>query len=180
MMVRAVMLGVPALVSVAAAPAGALLCQKKSGVVVARDVCKKKETPVDLANAGVQARVTGTCSAGTALAAVGGDGSATCQPAGVFAYGQVRKEATLRAASPNVIGVTKVAPGQYCVSFSNPPASSDELEGAVASLAGNASEPVAFVRVQNGQDNFICDGLAIGITDANGVYVDGRFSFVVP
>ena len=167
-----------ALVGATAGTADARLCVKKSGALFLRNACRNKETTVSLAE--LQARVAGTCAAGTAMTAIAADGTVTCTPAGVFAYGQVRPDGALRSSSANVAQVTRVETGKYCVTFSNAPASDKELEGAVASLAGDESSGAAFVRVVNGQGNFVCTGLAIGATDAAGVYVDARFSFVVP
>jgi hypothetical protein len=42
----------PALTTWTGSAHGAVLCQKRSGVVVVRDACKKKEAPLDLAQFG--------------------------------------------------------------------------------------------------------------------------------
>lgn len=169
-----------ALVAIAETAMAGVLCQKKSGAVAVRDVCKKKETVLDPAQAGLQARVTGTCS-GAAMSSIGGDGSATCQAAGVFAFGQIRSDGSIRAASPNVVDVAHPSAGRYCVTFSNAPANPDQLEGAVASLGGDENSGIGFVRVSNGQVNgWLCDGLAIVVSDGTGTRIDGRFTFVVP
>lgn len=179
--VRGVLLAaIPLLVVTTGTAAAAVLCQKKSGAVFLRAACRKKEAVVDGATVGLQPRVTGTCGPGSALTTIGADGAVTCQQAGVFAWGHVRGDGTIRSASSNVASVTHAAAGEYCITFSNAPANADQLEGAVASLAGNASSGVAYVRVENGQTSFLCDGLAVGVTDGGGVKVNARFSFIVP
>lgn len=101
----------------------------------------------------------------------------------IFAYGQIRADASIRSSSPNVVSVDHLATGFYCVNFSNTPGSFEELEGAVVGLAGS-DKSALFARVTNGQGaNHNCPSqqqLEIQIVNASGVPTDGRFSFHVP
>jgi hypothetical protein len=56
----------------------AILCQKKSGAIFVRDVCKKKETQVLPSALGLQPAIQGSCAPGQAAQAVGADGALTC------------------------------------------------------------------------------------------------------
>lgn len=51
-------------------------------------------------------------------------------------YGQVRSDASLRAASSNVSGATRAGPGSYCVAFATFPGQ-DAIESTVVGLATN-------------------------------------------
>jgi hypothetical protein len=109
---------------------------------------------------------------------------------GVFAYGQIREDASIRSSSANVISaagtpgfVEHPGTGEYCVDFSNSPPGPNEIEGSVVGHAGSSSNPV-FPYVTNGQAaGFNCtqpNALQILIMDSAGTKVDARFSFIVP
>jgi hypothetical protein len=172
----------------AADAADAAFCRKKSGALFVRTACWKKEVAVDLqarvTGTCAPAR-SSRRSAPTALSRVSRRPTRrpACRPASrarappgrrcrrsartarrpvrrrASSWGQIRDTGTIRSASPNVSGATRLSAGKYCISFSNAPASPDQIESAVASLAGNPTSGIAFVRVQSGQDNFVCDGL---------------------
>jgi hypothetical protein len=100
----------------------------------------------------------------------------------VFAFGQIREDASIRNSSPNVTSVEHPGTGEYCINFSSPPAQV-EVEGSVVGLAGGGSAAL-FARVTNGQaSGFSCtdsSALSVSIYDGAGTRTNGRFSFLVP
>ncbi|MGE0814649.1 MAG: hypothetical protein AB7O28_14895 [Vicinamibacterales bacterium] len=99
----------------------------------------------------------------------------------VFAFGQIREDASIRSGSSRVASVTKVSTGRYCIDFTEPPGF-PRIEGAVVGLAGSGTQTL-FARVQNGQGSQCTSNSAqlwIGIVNSSGTYTDGRFSFVIP
>ena len=100
---------------------------------------------------------------------------------GVFAFGQVREDGTVKDASDELVSVTHTAgTGLYCLAFRDPPAFI-ALEGSTVSDAGSPTTPIVVPRVTNGQ-GADCSSLqlAVRITDTSGTATDGRFSFQVP
>jgi hypothetical protein len=102
----------------------------------------------------------------------------------VFAFGQIREDATIRNASSRVAGVVRPASspaGVYCIQFSSSVAQ-NRLESAVVGLAGSGNAAL-FARNSNGQGG-TCPGgqseLEIRIVNASGTLTNGRFSFIVP
>lgn len=99
----------------------------------------------------------------------------------VFAFAQIREDASIRSGSSRVAAVTKVSTGRYCIDFTEPPGF-PRIEGAVVGLAGSGTQTL-FARVQNGQGSQCTSNSAqlwIGIVNGSGTYTDGRFSFVIP
>ena len=99
----------------------------------------------------------------------------------VFAFGQIREDASIRSGSSTLASVQHPGPGLYCLTFSPAP-SVVQLEGAVVGLAGG-SNSLLFARVTNGQVGGAGCGpgqLDVKIVGPTGSPTDGRFSFVVP
>jgi hypothetical protein len=79
------------LLSTSASPFAAVLCSKKSGAVVLRDACKKKETAIDPTGLGLQGPkgdtgaqgVPGAQGPGAHWAIVRGDGTIAAQTGGI-------------------------------------------------------------------------------------------------
>lgn len=104
---------------------------------------------------------------------------ATPRP-GVFAFGHIREDASIRSASPEVDAVTNPATGEYCVTFLSP-VTWEQLEGSVVGLGGSSTTSL-HVRVKNGQGVSACpsDSLIVQVTNAAGLLSSGRFTFIVP
>lgn len=99
----------------------------------------------------------------------------------VFAFGQIREDASIRNGSSRLASVDHPATGRYCVNL-NPQPSQNQAEGAVVGLAGGGTATL-FARVTNGQQPFSCtqsNALHIQIVNSAGALTDGRFSFIVP
>jgi hypothetical protein len=99
----------------------------------------------------------------------------------VFAFGQIREDASIRNGSSRLVSVDHPAAGQYCLNFSPVPAQV-RTEGAVVGLAGGGAAAI-FARVTNGQQNFTCPtsgALQISVVDDAGALTNGRFSFILP
>jgi hypothetical protein len=107
------------LVAVTSAEA-ALLCQKKSGVVVVRaDACRKKETPVDAAALGLvgpagPAGPSGPAGAEGPAGPTGPTG-ATGAPPSVRAWAHVSPAGPALLGSKGITAVTRPDFGRYCL-----------------------------------------------------------------
>jgi hypothetical protein len=152
---------------------GAVLCQRKSGAVVVRETCKKKETPLDLAAFG-------------AVGPQGPKGDAG-EPG---APGLARIFATIDASGVVVskggaldVSVEKTGTGAYCVLV---PAAIGATNGtAVATLEQPGGTDIVSIGSLHGSS---CNGFNTDTTGAFPVYVrttagaaiDRGFNLVVP
>jgi hypothetical protein len=102
----------------------------------------------------------------------------------VFAYGQIREDASIRNKSTRLTAVGHPATGIYCLRFTPQP-SQIQLEGSVVGLSGSGATAL-FARVSNGQggDCPLAEGgqnaLNVRIVNSTGTLTDGRFTFIVP
>jgi hypothetical protein len=110
--------------------------------------------------------------------APGSPHSSAIETVTVFAFGQIREDASIRSSSSKLVSVDHPTTGIYCLNFSQ---GSGNLEGAVVGLAGAGTSSL-FARVSNGQggDCPTRGQLNVRIVNESGVLTDGRFSFIVP
>ena len=107
---------------------------------------------------------------------------ATSADNGVFAFGQIREDGSIKDSSSQLLSVTHTAAsGIYCLTFKSPPPII-ELEGSVVSEAGTDPPPTLVPRVTNGQGSDCTDAtqLKVRVQNTSGTLTDGRFSFIVP
>jgi hypothetical protein len=100
---------------------------------------------------------------------------------GVFAFGQIREDGSIFAASSELASVTHtLGSGLYCLVFKDTPPFL-ALIGSVVSEAGTDPPPTLVPRVTNGQGSDCPGGqLAVRVQDTMGKLTEGRFSFIVP
>lgn len=154
----------------------AVLCKRRSGAVVVRDACKKKETPLDLAEFGAMGPQglpgepgptgpTGPAGTARAYATVNGDGTTS------------RKGGTLD------LSVERTGTGNYCVVV---PAEVMAVNGtAVATLEQPGGTDIVSIGSRHGSS---CNPLNTETTSAFPVYVrttagaaiDRAFLIVIP
>jgi hypothetical protein len=119
-------------------------------------------------------------NADTATHAINAD-NATHAMNGVFAFGQVRDDGSIKDASSELASVTHTAgSGLYCLVFKDAPPFI-ALEGSVVSEAGTDPAPTLVPRVTTGQGTDCSTvQLAVRVQNTSGTLTDGRFSFIVP
>lgn len=106
---------------------------------------------------------------------------ATTADSGMFAFGQIRDDGSIKDASSELLSVSHTSgSGVYCLVFKDVPRFI-EREGAVASEAGTNPSPTLVPRVTNGQGTDCpANQLAVRVQNTSGTLTDGRFSFIVP
>src|SRR5689334_16122510 len=121
-LVVAGMVGAGLMWAAAATVDAAVLCQKKSGAIFARDTCKKKETPFDASGlvGTLPTRVTTLESTVATLQTSVGDALTKTSPGTVAGYATVESDGTLSehySSTGGTVASSRTLQGAYSVSF---------------------------------------------------------------
>src|SRR5262245_23156258 len=158
-----------ALLATAVSADALVLCQKRSGVVVARDACKRKESPIDVATLGL---VGPTGPAGpTGAAGMDGFGGARA-----YAWVDYSTVAFVAAKTKNFTSVTRPTNGHYC---RTPVAGIDTDAVPVVVTIDHGRSTGASDFAYQEVDRFNCSAGTFEIVTTSGGSFDNNISFVV-